>query len=63
MTHCETKDYLTINLEDNMQFGLHESMPNYSHTFATSAAKQIYNRNQSKMGLGEYVASSQNRTA
>lgn len=31
MTHCETKDYLTINLEDNMQFGLHESMPNYFH--------------------------------
>ena len=42
-----------------MQFGLHESMPNYSHTFATSAAKQIYNRNQSKMELGEYEAASE----
>ena len=46
-----------------MQFGLYESRPNYSHTFATSAAKQIYNRNQSKKGLGEYVAASQNGTA
>ena len=29
MTHCETKSYLTINLEDNMKFRLNESMPNY----------------------------------
>lgn len=29
MTHFETKSYLTINLEDNMKFRLHESMPNY----------------------------------
>lgn len=29
MTRCETKDYLTINLEDNIKFRLHESMPNY----------------------------------
>ena len=29
MTHFETKSFLTINLEDNMQFRLHESMPNY----------------------------------
>lgn len=29
MTHFETKSYLTINLEDNMKFRFHESMPNY----------------------------------
>ena len=29
MTRCETKDYPTINLEDNIKFRLHESMPNY----------------------------------
>ena len=29
MPHFETKSFLTINLEDNMQFRLHERMPNY----------------------------------
>lgn len=60
MTHFETKSFLTINLEDNMQFRLHESMPNFFHLFCYINSETNLQPKPFNKGLGEYVAASQN---
>lgn len=57
MTHCETRSNLTINLEDNMQFRLHESMPNFFLFCYISSETKLQLKSFNK-GLGEYVAAS-----